>query len=192
MRHRSNRELLKDGAVVCCHHCGPKYATIPTVQRSFLRRYYKSLGQLGRELIWPLGHRRQLRLALRGELISVAFRERLMLVVTAVNACRYCAYYHVQQARLADLPEAEIRQMLAGDLQQAPAAELPALLYAQEWAQHDGRPDPAARQRLQDTYGLPQAEAIEAILRLIRLGNLGGNTLDYWLYRLSWGRLGNG
>ena len=162
------------------------------MKQQFGRRYYDNLWQAGRELLWPLRRRRQLRLALRGELVSVAFRERLMLVVTAVNACRYCAHYHAQQARRADLPEAEIRQLLAGDLQDAPAGELPALLYAQQWAEENGRPHPQARQQLQEAYGQPQAEAIETILRLIRIGNLGGNTLDYWLYRLSWGRLGNG
>jgi hypothetical protein len=43
---------------------------------------------------------------------------------------------------------------------------------------------------LQETYGAENAEAIETVLRLIRMGNLGGNTLDYWLYRLSFGRWG--
>jgi hypothetical protein len=31
---------------------------------------------------------------------------------------------------------------------------------------------------------------IEVILRMIRAGNLMGNTLDWLLYRLSFGRLG--
>ena len=160
------------------------------MNKQFQRRYYASWREMGRDLIWPLRNRGKLRAVMRGELVSFAFRERLMLAVTAVNACRLCAHYHSKEALRAQLPETEIRQMLAGDLGQAPAVELPALLYAQQWAQSDGRPDLADRQTLQETYGAENAEAIETVLRLIRMGNLGGNTLDYWLYRLSFGRWG--
>jgi AhpD family alkylhydroperoxidase len=37
---------------------------------------------------------RLLRGVVRGDLVSPAFRERLMLTVTGVNRCRYCAVYH--------------------------------------------------------------------------------------------------
>ncbi len=160
------------------------------MKNKFKQRYYDSWRQMGRELLWPLRNRHKLRRAMRGDLVSVAFRERLMLVVTAINDCRYCAHYHTRVARRADLPETEIRQMLAGDIQLAPTEELPALLYAQEWAQQNGRFDPTAQQDLIATYGQETAEAIETILRLIRIGNLSGNTFDYWLYRLSFGQLG--
>jgi hypothetical protein len=32
---------------------------------------------------------------------------------------------------------------------------------------------------------------IEVVLRMMRMGNLIGNTLDYLLYRISFGRRGN-
>ncbi|MFO7536597.1 MAG: carboxymuconolactone decarboxylase family protein [Chloroflexota bacterium] len=160
------------------------------MKRAFQRRYYDSWRQMGRELLWPLRNRRKLRRAMREELISFALRERLMLVVTAVNDCRYCAHYHTKVALRADLPETEIRQMLAGEIHQAPTEELPALLYAQAWAQQNGRFDSTAQQDLIQAYGPDKAEAMETILRLIRIGNLSGNTFDYWLYRLSFGRLG--
>ena len=41
-----------------------------------------------------------------------------------------------------------------------------------------------------DVYGVNKAEAIEVILRLIRMGNLTGNTADYVLSRLTFGLLG--
>jgi predicted chitinase len=43
---------------------------------------------------------------------------------------------------------------------------------------------------LAQTYGAERAEAIETVLRMIRMGNLLGNSGDYWLYRLSGGVLG--
>jgi AhpD family alkylhydroperoxidase len=158
--------------------------------KKFQRRYYGSLREIGRDVAWPMRNRKKLRAAMGGELVSFALRERLMLAVTAVNDCRYCSYFHAKEALRANLPEAEIRLMLEGNLHHAPADELPALLYAQHWAESDGRPDPTARQTLWATYGQAKAEAIEVVLRLIRTGNLGGNTLDYWLYRLSHGRWG--
>jgi AhpD family alkylhydroperoxidase len=160
------------------------------MKRALQRRYYDNWRQMGRELLWPLRNRHKLRRAMRGDLVSFAFRERLMLVVTAVNDCRYCAHYHAKVALRADLLPTEIRHLLAGQMDQVPFGELPALLYAQEWAQQNGRFDPAAQKDLIQAYGPDNAEAIETILRLIRIGNLSGNTFDYWLYRLSFGRLG--
>ena len=69
--------------------------------------------------------------------------------------------------------------------------QLPALLYAQHWAETDARPDAAARRVLLETYGPEQAEAVEVALRTIRIGNLAGNTLDYLLHWVSRGRWGN-
>ena len=119
--------------------------------KQFKRRYYRSLGQLRRDVVWPFRHRAQLRLAMGSELVSFAFRERLMLAVTAVNDCRYCSYFHAQEALKANLSETEIQTLLAGTFDDAPAEELPALLYAQHWAESDAQPDPAARQTLIDT-----------------------------------------
>lgn len=113
-----------------------------------------------------------------------------MLAVTAVNDCRYCSYFHAQEALKANLSETEIHTLLSGTMENVPAEELPALLYAQHWAESDATPDPTARRTLIDTYGQEKAESIETVLRMIRMGNLGGNTADYILYRLSWGRLG--
>ncbi|HIP72276.1 MAG TPA: carboxymuconolactone decarboxylase family protein, partial [Anaerolineae bacterium] len=107
-----------------------------------------------------------------------------------VNQCRYCTYYHVKESLAAGLPEEEIRQLQDGIVDDAPAEELPALLYAQHWAETDAKPDPAMRQKLYEIYGDERAEAIETILRMIRMGNLWGNTADYLLYKLSFGHKG--
>lgn len=59
------------------------------------------------------------------------------------------------------------------------------MLYAQHWAESDGRPDPVAAQRMVEIYGAEKAEAIEVILRMIRAANLVGNTVDAWLARVA-------
>lgn len=156
----------------------------------FKRRIYRSAGELTADLVWPLRQRQTLRHAMRGGLVSPQFRERLMMAVTAVNQCRYCSYFHARESLRVGLPPEEVRSLLDGNLRHAPEEELPALLYAQHWAECNGAPDAAARQQLQQTYGPERAEAIETVLRLIRTGNLLGNTADWLLYRLSWGRLG--
>ena len=52
------------------------------------------------------------------------------------------------------------------------------------------RPAPEATQRLLEAYGPEKAEAIHLALRMIRMGNLLGNSGDAVLYYLSFGRLG--
>ncbi len=158
--------------------------------QQFKRRTYGSLGEMATDLVWPMRHRAQLRQAMRGGLVSPQFRERLMMAVTAVNQCRYCAYYHTRESERVGLTDNEIRSLLAGDLVNAPEEELPALLYAQHFAERNGRSDPVARQSLQTTYGHERAAAIETVLRLIRMGNLLGNSTDWLLHTLSFGRLG--
>jgi len=127
---------------------------------------------------------------MRGESLDSAFRERLMLTVTAVNGCRYCSYEHARQALVAGVSAGEIEALASGMFDDCPSAEVPALLYAQHWAETDGKPDPEAPKRLLELYGEEASQAIEIALGVIRMGNLGGNTLDHILFRLSFGRLG--
>ncbi len=132
-----------------------------------------------------------LKIAMRGDMISEKFRERLMLMVTQVNGCRYCSYYHAKEALKAGILEDELESLMAGTIpKDAPKDEIPALLYAQYWAEVDAHPDPKIRQKLVDTYGVEKSNAIEIILRMIRVGNLSGNLWDYILYRISFGRWG--
>ncbi|MBK8900764.1 MAG: carboxymuconolactone decarboxylase family protein [Anaerolineaceae bacterium] len=158
--------------------------------QAFKRRIYGNFGEMMADLIWPLRHRAQMRQAMRSGLVSPQFRERLMMAVTAVNQCRYCATFHTYESERVGLDNDEIRELLAGDLAHAPEEELPALLYAQHYAEHNGRPDPITRQSLKTTYGPARADAIETVLRLIRMGNLLGNSTDWLLHKVSFGYFG--
>ena len=114
-----------------------------------------------------------------------------MLAVTEVNGCRYCAYAHARMALAAGVTRADVDALAGGDLDGSPPEEIPALIYAQHWAETGANPDPEARQRVLETYGQAKTEAIELAMRMIRVGNLTGNTCDYLMYRVSLGRWGN-
>lgn len=154
----------------------------------FSRRRYESLGQVTGELRVIFQRRAELRMALR--LLDPAFRERLMLTVTQVNGCRYCAQAHARMALEGGLAQEEIEALLSGVTAACPADELTALLYAQHWAESGGAPSEAARASLLECYGEERTAAIEMALRMIQASNLSGNTFDYLLYRLSGGRWG--
>ena len=111
-----------------------------------------------------------------------------MLAVTAVDGCRYCSYFHARQALKSGVTQEEISRLLSGDVDDYPEEEAVAVIYAQHWAESDARPDPEAVRKLQQTYGVEKAEAIHLMLRMIRLGNLSGNSWDYLLYRISLGK----
>jgi AhpD family alkylhydroperoxidase len=156
----------------------------------FKKRTYKNLRDVFSDLSFPIRNRSRLREVSRKELISPAFRERLMLAVTAVNGCRYCSRFHAKQALKSGITTGEITELLAGDVANCPQDEAVAVVYAQHWAESNTHPDSEAVQRLQQTYGREEAEAIHLILRMIRMANLLGNSWDYLIYRMSFGRKG--
>jgi AhpD family alkylhydroperoxidase len=158
--------------------------------KPFQRRIY-TLKAFWREFRYLMRHRDLIRRAMRSGRVSEAFRERLMLVVTEVNGCRYCRAFHSQEALKAGLSQQELHTLLQGLIpENAPEEEYAALLFARYWAERDGQVEPAVLQDQTARYGAETVQDILTILRLIRMGNLLGNSWDYLLYRLTCGRLG--
>jgi hypothetical protein len=82
------------------------------------------------------------------------------------------------------IPPDQIRKILSGEIGDFPEEEAVALAFAQHWAETAGNPDPEAERRFRDYYG-PQISAdILNWMRMIRMGNLTGNTLDAVLWKL--------
>ena len=123
--------------------------------------------------------------AMKSGSVDSRFRERIMLAVTSVNECRYCSYYHTKVSLEAGISADEIREMLNGELGEAPPEEAPALAFAQHYAETKGRPDRGVWERIVEVYGLEKAEDIIAVVRVIMLGNVYGNNFDFLLRRLS-------
>ena len=134
--------------------------------------------------------RDQIKVLMQGELISNAFRERIMLTVTEVNGCRFCQYAHAKMALDAGLSQEEIETLSTGIFHHCPVEEVPALLYAQHWAETNANPERETRQHVIEIYGEEKVRAMEMAMRMIRMGNLLGNTWDYFLFRISFGRWG--
>ena len=128
-------------------------------------------------------HMDDLREASRSGRISKAFAEKLMLVVSQVNGCRYCCYGHSRAALGAGVSESELQSLLALELEVFSQGEVTALIFAQHYADANGQPDPSAWQRLVVYYGEETARDILAYLRMISFGNLLGNTFDALLSR---------
>ena len=57
---------------------------------------------------------------MRSDVISSAFRERLMLAVTSVNECRYCARVHSVEALKHGVDQPELEQILSGEFNECP------------------------------------------------------------------------
>jgi AhpD family alkylhydroperoxidase len=155
--------------------------------RQFNKRRYGSLGELWTDLrLLFLG----LNKTRRTRIIPPAFRERLMIAVTGVYGCSYCSWLHTGLALRTGIQREEIARLLSTSLEDCPEDEIVALIYAQHWADTNANPQPESIQRLLETYGNEKAEAINLLLRMNRIGNLFGNSFDYLLYRISFGRWG--
>jgi AhpD family alkylhydroperoxidase len=153
------------------------------------RRRYTSLSQAWRDIRYIGRNHAALRSAVHGDLVSPAFRERVMLAVTQVNGCRYCSYVHSRLALRSGVSLQELADWAKGGIpEDTPDYEVVAVLYAQHWTESDACPDAGAVRRLIDVYGHERAGAIDIILRMIRVSNLTGNTWDYLLQVLSLGR----
>lgn len=123
--------------------------------------------------------------AMRNADIGRIFTGKIMMVVTAVNGCTYCTWFHAQQAVTSGMSDAEIRNMF--DLQFEASAtehELPGLLFAQHYAETNRNPDPNMTVRLEKFYGVETARDIMLLIRVIFFGNLLGNTFDAFPARL--------
>ena len=157
---------------------------------NFTRRRYESVGQFWKDLCGLLKLRKELRGILKGKTISDAFRERLILAVTAVNKCRYCAFVHTRAALASGVPKEEMDGLFSGEFADAPEEERVALLYAQHWAETRGCPDAETVMRLNETYPPEIVSAINSTLLFINLNNLFGNTVDWLLHTITFGALG--
>ncbi len=108
-----------------------------------------------------------------GELSSEFF-ERIMLAVTEVNGCVACSYAHTKMALEAGMSNEEIQKILEGEFDNVPEEEIPAVLFAQHYADTRGNPSKESWERIVETYGLQKAEGILGAIRMIMIGNAYG------------------
>jgi AhpD family alkylhydroperoxidase len=154
------------------------------------RRTYRNFKEFLADMWFLLRNTPQILRMLRRGTVSPAFRERLMLAVTAVYRCRYCTWVHTKEALRSGLTKEDVTTLLSGSVNDCPNGEAIAILYAQHWADAEAKPTPESFKMLVDSYGREKAQAVNLVLRMIRIGNLTGNSWDNLLHRVSFGKLG--
>ena len=118
---------------------------------------------------------------------SKAMREKIMLGVTAINDCRYCAWGHSHWALSQGVPLEEINQILSNQdvsLKAKNPAEAAAILFGQHYAEHLGQTDPDSVLNLRNHFSRAQVREIIAFVYFITFTNLSGNTVDAVLERV--------
>lgn len=119
-----------------------------------------------------------------GEL-KTEFLERIMLAVTEVNNCPMCSYAHTKIALEAGMSPTEIENMLSGVLFDVPKEDLPAILFAQHYADTRGKPSKESLRTLVRTYGLKKAKGILGGVQSIMVGNAYGIVFGSFKGRLK-------
>jgi AhpD family alkylhydroperoxidase len=150
----------------------------------FRKRFYTPHTFL-RDMREILTHMGAFKESVRSGRVSRAFAEKIMMAVTSVNGCRYCAYFHTKLALQEGVSPDEIQKIMAGEIGNFAKEEAVALAFAQHWAETEGQPDPEAERRFREYYGSQVSADILNWMRMINMGNLLGNTWDAVLWRLG-------
>ncbi|MDK2867587.1 MAG: hypothetical protein PWP51_2866 [Clostridiales bacterium] len=127
---------------------------------------------------------RYMRQAKKEGLLDDPFIERIMLAVTEVNGCEICSYGHTKMALEIGMDEAEIKKLLTGDTSELSLEEVPAIVFAQHYADTRGVPSEEAWEKIVDYYGKPKALGILGAIRAIMVGNAYGIALSALRSRL--------
>ena len=145
-----------------------------------------------KDVLYLIGHLPEILRAVRSRSVSRKFAEKIMTVITAVNGCVYCQWVHAKQALSNGISREELSELV--NLQfhsHASPDEVPALIYAQHYAETDRNPEPEMTQKLVEFYGEETAAHILVFIRLIYFGNLAGNTWDAVISRIRGHPAGN-
>ena len=154
------------------------------------RIYTPSL--FARDILYLASHLPEILGAGRSRSVSRKFAEKIMTVITAVNGCAYCQWFHGKQALSNGISMEELSELVNLQFRShASPDEAPALVYAQHYAETDRNPEPEMTQKLVEFYGQETASHILIFIRLIYFGNLAGNTWDAVISRIRGDPAGN-
>lgn len=156
------------------------YPMHPLSKRSFnFTSLFKSSSKVFKFLPWIIWA-----YVFRG--FSAAFSERILLVISGVNACSYCSWFHGHIALRSGVTSTEVKQLLNQLIPQGVnEKEITALLFALHYAQSGGQPLEAEIQWLRDDYSATEVKGIQGLCAAIQFGNLCGNTFDAFISRLK-------
>ncbi len=139
-----------------------------------------------------IGNQEKIMNTMKSKRISSDFSERIMLAVTAVNGCRYCEWGHTKMAIESGCTDEEIKNILDLDFLGLKRDEIPALAFAQHFAESKENPSKKAIKNIVKVYGIQKAEDIINYCKMITVGNLLGNTVDAFDSRMNGTQVING
>jgi AhpD family alkylhydroperoxidase len=116
--------------------------------------------------------------------LSPKLIERIMLAVTEVNDCSICSYAHTKMAIESGMSNEEILNMLSGFIDDVPADEVAAVIFAQHYADTRGNPTLESWRRIVEIYGIFKAKGILGSIRTIMMGNAYGIPWSSFFNRL--------
>ncbi|HLR03214.1 MAG TPA: carboxymuconolactone decarboxylase family protein [Virgibacillus sp.] len=128
---------------------------------------------------------KHIRKNLKSNQISQQFKERIMLAVTEVNGCEICSYGHTKYALEQGLTNEEIKSFLTGNAENISGDEMPAIIFAQHYADTKGHPSKEAWNRIVQEYGNDKALGVLGAIRMIMAGNAYGIAISAFKNRMK-------
>jgi AhpD family alkylhydroperoxidase len=116
--------------------------------------------------------------AAKGRGVEPALRERVILHVSAVNACAVCTVFHVRSARRLGLGEADIDAACALDLATRDPRTRTAMRYAELRTLDLEADHPAEVSGFEATFSADEQRALRATIDLFTFNNRFNNTWD--------------
>lgn len=137
-------------------------------------RHRYTLAEVYRVLLEAIPSIKILKRVKKDQSFDEAFIERLMLAVTEVNGCSLCSYAHAKMALESGFSEEEVSAFFSGSDTFVTPGEAKAILFAQHYADVQGKVDPEEYERLVAEYGEEAATVILAAIRGMMAGNVIG------------------
>ena len=117
--------------------------------------------------------------------IEAGFREELMLAVSKLNDCKYCAWGHHEWAHAVGISEEELDHIEHGDPEGIERAKWVAMSYVVALVSSDFTDVPSELKReMQANYSEHEINEIELVAKIMDIANRGANTWDAMLSRL--------
>ncbi len=153
-------------------------------------RTFASPGDVVRDVVGVARRARPLAGAYSGRGLDPALRERVMVAVSHVNACRGCTFAHERWAGRAGVSAEDLRAIGLGDLEDLDERSRVAVAYAAALAEARFREPVAAdlAARASDRLTPGELAAVDAVARAMALANLSSNTFEGLLGRLGLSR----
>src|SRR5699024_7932706 len=108
-----------------------------------------------------------------------------MLAVTEVNGCEICSYGHTKYALEQGMSNEEIKSFLTGNSENISSDEMPAIIFAQHYANTKGNTTEKAWKRIVQENGNGKARGVLGAISMIMVGNAYGIAISAFKSRIK-------